>query len=47
MGSPIIVGCDPHKLTLTLAAVDGLGNEIEVISTGNDGAGICAGVTPV
>jgi transposase len=42
MGSPIIVGCDPHKLTLTLAAVDGLGNEIEVISTGNDGAGICA-----
>jgi transposase len=42
MGAQIIVGCDPHKQTLTLAAVDGLGQEIEVMTAGNDGAGIAA-----
>ena len=31
MGAQIIVGCDPHKLSFTLAAVDGLGQEIDVI----------------
>jgi transposase len=40
MSAPTIVGCDPHKLTLTLAAIDGLGNELEVITAANDAAGI-------
>ena len=39
MGAEIIVGCDPHKQTLTLAAVDGLGQEIEVMTAGNDAGG--------
>jgi transposase len=40
MGASTIVGCDPHKLTLTLAAIDGLGDELEVVSFTNDAAGI-------
>lgn len=40
MAGDIIVGCDPHKLTFTLAAVDGLGQEIDVITGNNDAAGI-------
>jgi transposase len=40
MGEVIVVGCDPHKLSLTLAAVDGLGVELDVLSVANDAAGI-------
>jgi transposase len=43
MGS-VIVGCDPHKLSLTLAAVDGVGRELDVVSTPNTQAGIAAAV---
>ena len=40
MGAQIIVGCDPHKLSLTLAAVDGLGQEIDLVTAGNNAGGI-------
>lgn len=42
MGTRIIVGCDPHKVSLTLAAVDGLGDELDVITVANDAAGVGA-----
>jgi transposase len=42
MAASIIVGCDPHKLSLTLAAVDGLGTETDVISVDNDAEGIAS-----
>lgn len=42
MSTSVIVGCDPHKLTLTVAAIDGLGNELEVVTAGSDAAGIAA-----
>jgi transposase len=42
MGRSIIVGCDPHKASLTLAAVDAVGNEVEVISADNSEVGIAS-----
>lgn len=40
MGAEIVVGCDPHKHTLTLGAIDGVGRDVEIISATNDAAGI-------
>jgi transposase len=38
-GGWVVVGCDSHKRTLTLAAVDGSGAELDVSSFGNDPEG--------
>jgi transposase len=42
MTGSIVAGCDPHKLTLTMAAVDGFGAERGVFHAANDAAGIAA-----
>jgi transposase len=40
-----VVGCDSHKATLTLAAVDGSGSDIEVASFTNDPQGFTEALT--
>lgn len=40
MSTETFVGCDPHKLTVTLAAVDAVGVEVEVVHYDNTAAGL-------
>lgn len=44
MAGRVMVGCDPHKLSVTLAAIDLVGVEVGVATFANDGDGLAEAV---